>query len=226
MPIYRSINHNFFKKWTPEMAYVLGFFAADGNMIRNKRGGCYIEFEITDLDLLKKIRVLLGSNNKITAREKNKNWKVSYRLQIGSRMIFGDLLELGLTPNKSKTLQLPKVPEKYLADFVRGYFDGDGCITIGRYWRKNRNKWKWQLQSSFTSGSEQFLSELKGRMQSYANGGSVSAKKGGYNLVYSVKDSIALFRFMYGNIASGAYLERKYLKFKKALEIFKIAVVA
>jgi len=38
------------------MAYVLGFFTADGSMIRNKRGTCFIELEITDKELLEKIK--------------------------------------------------------------------------------------------------------------------------------------------------------------------------
>ncbi len=32
MPIYKTKNEAFFKKWTPEMAYVLGFFTADGTI--------------------------------------------------------------------------------------------------------------------------------------------------------------------------------------------------
>jgi hypothetical protein len=48
MPIYRAKNENFFKKWSPEMAYVLGFFTADGNMLKNKRGAHFIEFNTTD----------------------------------------------------------------------------------------------------------------------------------------------------------------------------------
>jgi hypothetical protein len=42
MPIHKEINHDFFKLWTPGMAYVLGFFSADGSMIKNKRGACFI----------------------------------------------------------------------------------------------------------------------------------------------------------------------------------------
>jgi hypothetical protein len=48
MSIYRAKNENFFKKWSPEMAYVLGFFTADGNMLKNKRGAHFIEFNTTD----------------------------------------------------------------------------------------------------------------------------------------------------------------------------------
>lgn len=44
----KTLNQDFFKEWNPTMAYVLGFFAADGNMIRTKRGGHFISFHITD----------------------------------------------------------------------------------------------------------------------------------------------------------------------------------
>ncbi|PIP28260.1 MAG: hypothetical protein COX29_02045 [Candidatus Moranbacteria bacterium CG23_combo_of_CG06-09_8_20_14_all_35_22] len=70
MPIHKTKNENFFKKWSPEMAYVLGFFAADGCMIKNNRGAYFIEFQITDKDILLKIKKLLGSNHKITERKK------------------------------------------------------------------------------------------------------------------------------------------------------------
>ena len=79
MPIQKTRNENFFKVWTPDMAYVLGFFAADGSMNRNKRGGHYIEFQITDGDLLEKIRTLLQSNNKIAIRNRGVNCKPIYR---------------------------------------------------------------------------------------------------------------------------------------------------
>jgi len=38
MPIPKTKNEDFFKNWTQEMAYVLGFFTADGNMIKNNKG--------------------------------------------------------------------------------------------------------------------------------------------------------------------------------------------
>jgi len=56
MPIFRTKNEDFFKKWSPEMAYVLGFFAADGNMLKNRRGAHFMEFTSTDKDIIVKIR--------------------------------------------------------------------------------------------------------------------------------------------------------------------------
>src|SRR3990167_6509207 len=108
MPMLRAVDHDFFKKWTPEMAYVLGFFAADGCMIKNKRGGHFVEFHITDKDILEKIRAVLGSNHKISVQESNAQWKKIYRLQIGSKKIFEDLFQRGMTQNKSHTLELPR----------------------------------------------------------------------------------------------------------------------
>src|SRR5580692_2106579 len=109
------------------MAYVLGFFAADGNMIRNRRGACFISFHITDKDVLLKIRSVLGSDHAIGVRLPQKeHWRTGYRLQVGSKDFFEDILRLGLTPHKSLSMKMPLVPKEYFGDFVRGYFDGDG----------------------------------------------------------------------------------------------------
>ena len=48
------------------MAYVLGFFAADGNMIKNRRGAHFIAFYSNDKKLLIKIKVLLKASQKIS----------------------------------------------------------------------------------------------------------------------------------------------------------------
>ncbi|MEK7144930.1 MAG: hypothetical protein AAB794_03715 [Patescibacteria group bacterium] len=56
MPMHRAVNQGFFKKWTPEMAYVLGFFAADGYMTLNKRGAHFWSIQITDKNILEGIK--------------------------------------------------------------------------------------------------------------------------------------------------------------------------
>ena len=94
------------------MAYVLGFFAADGCMMKNKRGAHFVEFQITDKDILLKIRKCLGSDHKISIREEKDNCKTRYRLQIGSKIIFSDLSNFGFTPRKSNTIKFPSVPDK------------------------------------------------------------------------------------------------------------------
>jgi len=56
MPIYKKVNINFFKKLDASNGVCIRIFTADGSMIRNKRGTCFIELEITDKELLEKIK--------------------------------------------------------------------------------------------------------------------------------------------------------------------------
>lgn len=220
MSIYKTKNENFFKRWTPDMAYVLGFFTADGNMIKNKRGAHFIEFQITDKDLLMDIRRLFGSNHKVTTRKRNNNREISYRLQIGSKEIFNDLLKLGLAPNKSKTINLPKIPDKYFSHFVRGYFDGDGNVTFGYFRKSNRKNKSPVLLSRFTSGSKAILGNLKSKLTNLIDtkGSLYYSTNNAWQLSYSANDSKKLFKFMYNNNKTSKliYLKRKYKIYLKA----------
>ncbi|MBI5005303.1 MAG: hypothetical protein HZC03_01735 [Candidatus Lloydbacteria bacterium] len=69
MPIYKHVNKRFFKKWTPQMAYILGFFAADGSMGVNKRGANYFSIQICDYKLLKEIKAVIKADHKISTRK-------------------------------------------------------------------------------------------------------------------------------------------------------------
>src|SRR3990167_9212314 len=137
MPIHRAVNKNFFKKWSPAMAYVLGFFAADGYLVLNKRGANFWNIQITDGKLLWSIRKAMHSKHKISVRKGKGSERTAYRLQIGSKEMCGDLRCLGMSERKTKSLSVPCVPEKYFSHFVRGYFDGDGNIWVG-YVHKDR----------------------------------------------------------------------------------------
>lgn len=222
MPIHKNKNENFFKKWSPEMAYILGFFTADGSMMRNKRNANFIEFQTTDKDLLLKIRRLLGSNHKISVRKRKKNWKTSYRLQIGSKTMFNDLIKLGLTPNKSKTIELPLIPDEYFRHFVRGYFDGDGNVTVCTYKRKARdNKLTTILQSGFTSGSKSFLVDLKNKLSKagIVKGGTLYYSTNGWRLYFAINDSKKLYNYLYTGLSKTdeLFLKRKKVIFEKYL---------
>lgn len=201
------------------MAYVLGFFAADGSMYRTNRETCFIEFQITDADLLKEIQLLLGSDHKIAVRKRAAKWKPIYRLQIGSKMIFADLGHLGFTQDKSKTIRLPKIPKKYFPDFLRGYFDGDGNVIFGYFKKSDRKSLSRAFLTRFTSGSRLFLADIQKRLSPLSITGSLYAHNGAWLLSYSSHASEKLFRFMYRNnaVSSLIYLERKYRIFEDAL---------
>lgn len=225
MPIPKTLNHDFFKVWTPEMAYVLGYFAADGSMLINRRGSCFIEFTSTDRILLEHIQRVTSSSHVISARPKrNEYWKIQHRLQIGSKEWFGDLHALGFTQGKSNTLSFPIIPKPLLGSFVRGYFDGDGCVYFSELKFRDRLKKRWILQTLFTSGSRRFLESLWEAIGSEGvKGGSIRTKTRGFELLLSHNDSLALYRLLYHTApTSDLFLPRKREKLERAIEVLAL----
>lgn len=221
MPSSYTLNQDFFKSWSSAMAYVLGYFAADGSMLINKRGSCFIEFTSTDRVLLERVQKATGSNHRISKRPiRHEKWKQSYRLQVGSKEWFGDLTALNFTQSKSHTLVFPAVPENYFGDFIRGYFDGDGCVYFNRVTFTKEKRVRWILMTLFTSGSKDFLDSLLRHLRIYGvRGGSLRKKERGYDLRFSHKDSLALYKLMYHTgLTTGLWLPRKQLLFEKALK--------
>jgi len=214
------------------MAYVLGFITADGYVFKNPRGSNYLGFISTDREMIVKIRDLIGSNHKIGIKRnslKNSAWKDAYILQIGGKEMVNDLKRFGIVQNKSLIIKFPRVPEEFLSDFVRGYFDGDGGVHFSQYHRKNRNnKLSWSFSVDFTSGSKIFLVGLLNSLKKYITGGTIYKKKGGYSLCFSRRASVALFELMYNNTSIEVFLERKHAVFLRAFKIlgYKVAGVA
>lgn len=229
MPIPRTLNQDFFKTWSPQMAYVLGYFAADGCMIKNRRGGHFIEFTSTDHVLLEHVQSATGSNHSISTRPtRGEKWKTAYRLQIGSKEWFQDLTVLGFTANKSNTLTFPDVPEDLLGDFVRGYFDGDGCVYFNSLKFADRKNKRWILLTLFTSGSREFLESLLSRLRAHGmRGGNILSKERGFDLRFSHSDSLALYQLMYNTGEDvSLFLPRKREKLERAIQVLNLTNAA
>lgn len=221
MPIHRKINKNFFKKWSPEMAYILGFLSADGSIYRTKRNTYFLEFQITDKDLLYRIREALNSDHKITEKNSSKGEKMVYRLQIGSKEIFEDLVKIGITQAKSKTIKLPSIPRRFFAHFLRGYFDGDGNIVSGIFKRKDKGFSEEYFRLRFTSGSKTILDDIRDKLNQLLKfNGSILRYGGAWRLSYSNKNSIKICNFIYKDIRKNnlIYLLRKYNIFQQFVD--------
>lgn len=138
----------FFRSWTPEMAYVLGYWWADGYMrFRTDNGAHMVELASNDHDHLQTMAHLI----KVGARL----WKVKllgncYQVAFCNRGLYNDLLALGGIPNKSNVIGFPFVPTDLLVHFVRGFVDGDGTLA----WNGDRPI----LQ--IYSGSKQLLADM------------------------------------------------------------------
>jgi len=118
---------------------------------------------------------------------------------------------LGLYPNKSLTMKFPKIPTKYLGHFIRGYFDGDGYVTMETRTNRDGKKILKKLRIVFTSGSKNFLTSLaqclNKRLSLKIN--KIYTGWRSYQLAYSTTDSIKIFQLMYTN-SNGLFLPRKF----------------
>lgn len=211
-----KVNSEFFNKWSADMTYVLGFFCADGYMFVNQRGSHYIAFNITDENLLTQIKNHLGTGHKLSLKRRGTDkWKPSWIIQIGSKKIFNKFLSLGITAKKAYRLKIPTMSNKYISDFIRGYFDGDGGVSSRYAYKNDRSQPTHILETTFTSCSRGMLQDIASRLQIMAG----TTLKNPYfygrawRLKYSISDSRKIYKFMYtGEI--NLYLPRKRIIFE------------
>ena len=220
-----TINENFFKSWTPQMAYVLGFIFADGSLSEGKRRhprskttsrcpACTITQDSPEI--LGKIKALMSCNKRLYKR---KNWPKGYLyvLQVDNEEIYEDLLKLGLTPAKSKIVKFPEIPPEYIRHFVRGCWDGDGSVYTIPPSHKG-------IGTSFVSGSKEFIEKMLSHLEKAGLPERTIYKYKGreaYYFVFKRKDSIKLFHYLYDSVDSSMYLERKYKIFNTAVDYFE-----
>jgi len=120
--------------------------------------------------------------------------KKYYVVQFGNVKMYNFLTNIGLGPNKSKTIGPLLIPPAYLADFLRGLIDGDGSIG---YFMHPESKKK-QFRIRITSASERFLEWLRKRLIMRLDiKGSIEKVARAYQLNYYKGDSCKIVRFMY-----------------------------
>jgi len=205
------VNDDYFKTWSSNMAYILGFWFADGCMLdldKKHRGNGYI-FSITQHH---KDRYILES----FLKEMKSNYPLylkgsCYFFNINSKTIFEDVLRLGGEERKSLVCKFPLIPNEYLCDFIRGLWDGDGCI----YYNKQNKSYA----STYVSGSKSFINELYRSLKKHIVnlGGYIQYESvNKYRLCFSKNDTIRLKKFMYqGILDNKLMLKRKYDLFLK-----------
>lgn len=207
-----KVNDNFFKIWTPDMAYVLGFWWADGYMRKRVSGSSFIYGfglcqQTKDKYILKKILNAMGSNNPICIPKSRPDCS---HFEINSKIIFDDLIALGGSPNKSKSIRMPSVPQEFIGDFIRGLFDGDGSISINK-------KYKTTKHAYICSGNIDFINDLKTILDNFGINGIVDDNANPNSICYLLRFNVEqikkLGRLMYKAPFTKLKLVRKFKKF-------------
>ncbi|MEK9194784.1 MAG: LAGLIDADG family homing endonuclease [Patescibacteria group bacterium] len=203
------------KVWSSDLAYAVGLLATDGSLSRDGR---HIDLTSTDKEQLKNLLSCLDIDNKIGRKFSGSSKKPCWRIQFGDVLFYRFLMDIGLTPAKSKTMGGLTIPHRYFFDVLRGEFDGDG--TFYSYWDK---RWKssFMFYVVFISASRDHIEWLRKELFSRlcVNGHIThDDHKSTYQLKYAKREGLQILKNMYYN-SDLVCLKRKRLKVEKALGI-------
>ena len=208
-----NINIDFFRNDSPEKFYVIGLIASDGCISKN-----FAKLVSKDKELVEYLKKVTECTNAVREdlRKVNGNIQTYYRLHFSSVEMIEILNYYGITERKSLTFSHKNIPQKYLGDFIRGVFDGDGSLSVSR--RKDNGARTQKF--SIVSGSEAFAKDLHSLLLDVGisvNKISVSKRNRGNNL-YCVSTSrrnevLRLGEWMYGSDFNKFGLKRKKDKF-------------
>jgi hypothetical protein len=186
---------------TEEKAYWLGFLYADG-WIRYRNNiytNIYAGLMINDIEHVKKFAKSIKSTHKITKR------KNCYEISIYNKVFSTNLINNGCVPNKSLIIKFPEISKNFIRHFIRGYFDGDGSITITEK----------TLSFTICSGSEKFLQSIIYFLNFIIKKNYKIYKRNNQNLyifiISNYDDIVRIQNYLYHK--STIYLDRKKEKF-------------
>lgn len=119
-------------------AYIVGFIAADGALVRTRTTTTLtITLKYEDKAVLEFIKSEIGNEHKLQEIIRPSGFDSSknihhIRYTISDRNITKALNKLGIISNKSLSMGniIKNIPYKYRDAFIIGYFDGDGSVTI------------------------------------------------------------------------------------------------
>ena len=213
-----KLNENYFENIdSHEKAYWLGFIAADGCVYETGSGSKVLSFNLNyrDKNHLDKFLKAINSTAIIKIIDGagfGASTKIA-SLQINSNKMVKDLNNLGIVQRKSLILSKPNIEEKYYYDWIRGYFDGDGSITVEL---SNGNS---QINFLGTKEVLNFIQEvlrpekINKLHQNNLNKNTFSLTYGGKSLILQLLD-----KFYKDPIV---YLDRKYEKVLKVYSRFE-----
>lgn len=210
---YKYNDYFFNKIDTQEKAYWLGFLYADGYV--SYEGHIKLALQESDVNHLRKFTKAIGDSDiKLHYNKKTK----SYSIGISNIKMGKDLADKGCFQKKSLKLKFPnnkQVPEKYIRHFIRGYFDGDGCIHLSK---KNKSGGIFSLIGTFDflDGIKKEFEklDLQNPIKLYHN------KNHNENTYFisigNIKDITKIYKYLYNY--SNVFLDRKKDKFITAVQ--------
>lgn len=190
---------------TEEKAYWLGMMFADGCIYWHATS---YKIELTlkesDLEHLLKFKKFLDWDKEPKYRPNQK----AYRVMFSCRKLAEDLMDLGCVRRKSLILKFPtKVPDNLIRHFIRGYFDGDGCISV-------KHNVKSDVPIVSLLGTFEFLQSLIEvfKMEYTPIKKCKKNSSNTYYIRFKKEDAYKFLHYIYDD--ASIYLQRKYDKYQ------------
>ena len=115
-----------------DKAYWLGYICGDGNINKDYK----VTITTKDLEILERFKSDVKSGHTIgfTSYKDDRTNKIytSYTIQIRNYIFVNNIIDKGVTIDKTDSLLFPKIDKKYYSYFIAGIFDSDGHVgSIG-----------------------------------------------------------------------------------------------
>lgn len=195
---YSQNDHYFDAIDHQDKAYWLGFLFADGY---NNETSHTATLTLCDENEVKYLKEDIGCDRPVYAQ----NDRV-YTIKLRSKHLSATLASHGCVQAKSLILTFPTtVPDDLIPHFIRGYFDGDGCIHN----RKNSDNYVVHI-----IGTEHFVKEMQKAIPGKSFIHQRSKKSVWFLGIYRKKDVVAFGDWLYND--ANRYMKRKKVKFPSA----------
>ena len=202
-----SLDENYFNNINNQnKAYILGLLLSDGYVDEKLYK---IGFYSSDFELLKFIKDELKLEYKI--HEKRRNQYIGYEIIINSKILYYDFMKFRKSVLKNKITHIPdEIPDSLIRHFIRGYFDGDGCIRL----KNNKTQLSFDISSY-----ENILKEISEEIDmNICKINKTKIKQHGniYRVTYSGnRQCKKIYKYLYSN--SNLFLKRKKDIFNKII---------
>lgn len=214
-----QLNEHFFATIeTERQAYWLGFVWADAGWSKTApRSADYNRLTIAlherDIQHLETFRTDIDTDYNLSKLKKD-----IYSLSLNSRTLCDNLRNLGFGL-KNERVHIPVMPPHLIHHFLRGYFDGDGCLSL--YTQNVKNRWFVKKQEWSLTGNPNLLSEFQVLLEQQVGVSHVKLKQykrttAAVSLRYGkLADVTNICEYMYQDATR--YLDRKHDKFLELL---------
>jgi intein/homing endonuclease len=217
-----EIDPNFFSKIdTRDKAYITGILHSDGCITKRNN---QVRIKLCDLDLLEEINKKIYKNRPTySGGQSIPSHKKNSCIVISHPQIYTDVQKHGCCLDKTYNLKFPTtISEDLMSDYLRGFFDGDGCIYVNK-------KLKYRPATVKIIATRVWCESLVSYLNTLGIQSTIYDDKRHDNRVTgftisNVSDILNFHRLIYKDINNQIFLKRKYDKYTEHFN-FKTALI-